>query len=614
MGLSQLNKVGIIFKLKNNNSVLKILIWNTVFSGFSFSGKKYKYFSKDGILIREKTNMNFPKTAVPLMIILILVSYFSGCDNRNDQTADKKTDVSEISARGDILIDSEPVSGGRIIMGSTGEPSNLIPPLATDSASSDINSHLYVAPLKYNRDIELVKWAAEELEVKDEGKKIYIRLKPGIMWFDGEELTAEDVRFTYELMIDPHTPTAYAQDYLAIDEFIVLDRYSFEVTYEQPFARSLVTWALPVLPRHILENEDLLSTKYSREPVGAGAYRLHRWDAGRQVILRANEDYFEGRPKIDEVVYRVVPDLATMFLELKSGNLDMMSLTPQQHLFQTTDEYWQENFQKFSYLATGYTYLGYNLKHPFFSSIQVRQALAHAIDKEEIVKGVLLGEGVPTIGPYVPGTWVYNEDIENYPYDPELALKILAEQGWEMNRNGVLEKDGLAFEFTILTNQGNDLRVRTATILQYRLAKIGIRVKIRMVEWATFIKEFVNKGRFDAVLLGWNIPQDPDMYNVWHSSQAVENGLNFIHYKNERVDELLEIGRRSFDQEVRRKAYYEIQEILHHEQPYMFLFTANSLPIVQGRFMGIEAAPAGIMHNFYDWWVPGQLQRFSLQK
>ncbi|MFO7727777.1 MAG: peptide-binding protein [Desulfonatronovibrio sp.] len=497
-------------------------------------------------------------------------------------------------------------------MGSTGEPSNLIPPLATDSASGDINNHLYVAPLRYNKNIELEKWAAEELEIRENGTRIYIRLKPGIKWTDGRELTADDVLFTYELMIDPETPTAYAQDYLAVKDFIVLDRYSFEVVYDQPFARSLVTWALPILPRHVLEGEDLLTTEYSRDPVGAGAYRLHRWDAGRQVILRANEDYFEGRPNIDEIVYKVVPDLATMFLELKSGNLDMMSLTPQQHLFQTMDEYWQNNFQKFSYLSSGYTYLGYNLKHPFFADIKVRQALAYAVDKEELVQGVLLGEGVPTVGPYVPGTWVYNNDIQEYGYDPDQALEILEGQGWKLNPKGVLEKDGVLFEFTILTNQGNDLRIRAATILQYRLAQIGIKVKIRTVEWATFIKEFVNKGRFDAVLLAWNTPQDPDMYNVWHSSQTGENGLNFVQYKNSRVDELLEKGRGSFDREVRRKAYHEIQEILHYEQPYMFLFTPNSLPVVQERFKGIEPAPAGIMYNFYDWWVPEELQRFSL--
>ncbi|WP_028575458.1 peptide-binding protein [Desulfonatronovibrio hydrogenovorans] len=546
-------------------------------------------------------------------LIFFLILFFFGCDNTNQELTGNLQKDGEDGSKVQAFSDRTPDFGGRIIMGATGEPSNLIPPLASDSASSDINAHLYVAPLRYNKDIELVKWAAEELEIRDEGKKIFIRLKPGIRWFDGQELTAKDVLFTYEMMIDPATPTAYAQDYLAIKELRVLDRYSFEAVYDQPFARSLVTWALPILPRHVLEGEDLLDTRYSRNPVGAGPYRLHRWDAGRQLVLRANPDYFEGRPRIDEVVYRIVPDLATMFLELKSGNLDMMNLTPQQHLFQTVDDYWQRNFQKFSYLTSGYTYLGYNLRHPFFSSTRVRQALVHAIDKDEIVRGVLLGEGVPTIGPYMPGTWVYNDQIKDYPYDPQKALDILAEEGWTMNDRGVLEKDGTRFEFTILTNQGNDLRIRTATILQHRLAAIGIKVRIRTVEWATFIREFVDKGRFDAILLGWSTPQDPDMYNVWHSSQAVENGLNFIGFKNDRVDELLEKGRTSFDLEVRKTAYDEIQEILHYEQPYMFLFVSNALPVVQGRFTGIEPAPAGIMHNFRDWWVPRELQRFSLQ-
>ncbi|MFW5730620.1 MAG: peptide-binding protein [Desulfonatronovibrionaceae bacterium] len=507
-----------------------------------------------------------------------------------------------------------PVPGGRIIMGSTGEPSNLIPPLASDSASSDINSHLYVAPLKYNKNIELVKWAAEEVQVKDGGKRIYIRLKPGIRWTDGEELTADDALFTYELMTDSRTPTAYAQDYLAIQEFNVLDRYSFEVIYEQPFARSMVTWAQPILPRHVLEEEDLTNTRYSRDPVTSGPYRLHRWNAGQQVILRANEDYFAPRPNIDEIVYHIVPDLATMFLELKSGKLDMSSLTPQQYLFQTDGAYWQENFQKFSYLSSGYTYLGYNLQHPFFDDVRVRQALAHAVDKEEIIKGVLLGEGLPAVGPYRPDTWVFNEDIDDYAYDPDLALEMLNSLGWRKNNNGILEKDGVPFEFTILTNQGNDLRIRTGTIIQYRLAKLGIKVDIRTVEWATFIKEFVHKGRFDAVLLAWNTAHDPDIYNVWHSSQAVENGLNFVGYKNERVDELLEKGRRSFDRQVRKKAYDELQEILHHDQPYLFLFIPNALPVVHARFQGIKPEPAGIMYNFNEWWVPENRQRFSLQK
>ena len=503
--------------------------------------------------------------------------------------------------------------GGRIILGITGEPSNLIPPLATDSASHEIADLIYVAPLKYDKNIQLKPWAAQEFRVLDQGKRLYFKMRPGIKWFDGHELTAEDVYFTYQLMIDPKTPTAYAEDYKAIKEFKLIDKYAFEVVYDQPFARSLVTWAGAILPKHILEKEDLLKTRYSREPIGAGPFKLVAWEPGRKLVLKANENYFEGRPYLDEVVYRIIPDSATMFLELKAGNLDMMGLSPQQFLFQTRGQFWKRNFNKYKYLSFSYTYLGYNLEHPLFKNVKVRQALAHAINKEEIVKGVLLGQGVPTIGPYKPGTWVYNKKIRDYSYNPELAKKMLAEEGWiDHDGDGIIDKDGRPFAFTILTNQGNDLRVKAATIIQYRLGKIGIKVKIRTVEWATFIQEFVHKRRFEALILGWNIVQDPDIYDVWHSSRAISGGLNFIGYKNKEVDDLLEKGRRTFDQEKRKAIYDRLQEILHRDQPYCFLYVPMSLPIVNSRFQGIEPAPAGITHNFIRWWV-SKRSKFNIQ-
>ncbi|WP_462324838.1 peptide-binding protein [Desulfoplanes sp.] len=506
--------------------------------------------------------------------------------------------------------DGPPQPGGRIIMGSIGEPSNLIPPLASDGASHEVADYIYVALLRYNKNIELEPWAARSYEVFDGGLRFRFRLRKDIRWSDGVPLTAEDVLFTYRLMIDPGTPTAYAENFKAIKKFTLLDTYTFEVEYAQPFARALVTWASSILPKHILENENLLDTPYSRAPVGAGPYTLQEWEPGRRIVLTSNEDYFEGRPNIDSVVYRFIPDTTTMFMELKSGNLDMMGLSPQQYLFQTKGDQWDQAYHKFRYLSLSYTYLGYNLTREPFDNVLVRRAIAHAIDKEEIIKGVLLGLGKTTIGPYKPGTWVYNTKITDYAYDPDVAKNLLEEAGWTDNDgDGWLDKDGRPLAFTILTNQGNTLRIKAATIIQYRLKKIGIDVKIRTVEWATFIKEFVDKGRFDALLLGWNIVQDPDSYNVWHSSRAVAGGLNFVGYKNPELDGLLERGRRLLDPAARKPVYDRIQEILHRDQPYCFLYVPMSLPIVQARFQGIEPAPAGITYNFNDWWVPERLQR-----
>jgi peptide/nickel transport system substrate-binding protein len=497
---------------------------------------------------------------------------------------------------------AEPVYGGRIVKAMLGDATNLIPPLATDSGSHEIASLLYVAPLKYDKDIRLVPWAAESYEVLDGGKLLRFHLRPNLRWADGRELTAEDVEFTYQLMIDPKTPTAYGEDFKAISAFTVTDKHTFEVRYDKPFARALTTWTTEILPKHALAGQDLTNTPFSRAPLGAGAFTLKSWEAGRDIALAVNPDYFEGRAYLDSVLYRIIPDLSTMFLELKAGNLDEMGLTPQQYLYQTQGRDWEANFKKFKYLAFSYVYMGYNLRQPLFADARVRVALAHAIDKREIIAGVLMGLGLPTVGPYTPGTWMYNDAIKDYEYDPALAKKLLAEAGWVLD-NGVMTKDGRPFSFTILTNQGNDQRVKTATIIQQRLKEIGIEVKIRTVEWASFLKEFVDKGRFDAVILGWSIPQDPDIYDVWHSSKAVPGGLNFVGYQSPELDDLLEQGRRTLDQNERKKIYDRLQEVLHRDQPYCFLFAPYALPILSSRFHGVFEAPAGIEHNFIRWWT-----------
>lgn len=507
---------------------------------------------------------------------------------------------------------SHPVTGDRIILALLGEPSNLIPPLSTDAASKEVADLIYVAPLKYDKDLNVALEAAESFETLEDGRLLRFKLREDVRWTDGKPLTAADVEFTYRLMIDPKTPTAYAEDYKNISAFTVTGPYSFEVRYEQPFARAVITWMHKILPKHALEGQDLLATKLLREPLGAGPYALKEWVPGQKLVLAANQDYFEGRPYLDEVVYRVIPDTATQFLELKAGNLDSMALTPQQHVFQTGGSDWEASFRKYKYLAFSYAYLGWNMREPLFQDVRVRRALAHAVDKAEVVQGALLGLGQPTIGPYKPGSWMYNAAIRDYEFSPDKARELLAEAGWtQKNADGVLVKDGKAFSFTILTNQGNEQRIKTATIIQNRLKQVGVDVKIRVLEWASFIKEFVHPGKFEAVLLGWNVLQDPDLYDVWHSSKALPGGLNHTAFIHPEVDELLEKGRRTIDREERKRIYDRFQEVLHAEQPYLFLYAPMALPVVQARIQNVEVAPAGITHNFIRWWVPKDQQRMT---
>ena len=506
-----------------------------------------------------------------------------------------------------------PASGGSIFFGTIGEASNLIPYLTSDSASHEVADLIYTAPLRYNKDLQPEPWAAESWSMEDGGKRMRFTLRKGILWEDGQELTAEDVAFTCKLAADPATGSPYAEDFLRIKELRVIDRYTFEVRYDQFFARAVSTWMNPILPKHILEGQNIRSTPFARKPMGAGPYRLKSWEPGSRIVLEASPTYFAGKPRIDEVVYRIIPDNATMFMETRAGRLDVMDLSPLQYLRQTSGPEWQSRFHKFRYIASVYIFLGFNLEHPFFKDVRVRRAISMAIDREGIIKGVLLGQGVPAFGPFKPGSWPYHPGLKPMPRNIAAARALLAEAGFaDHNGDGLLDRDGQPLAFTILTNQGNEQRILAATVMQSQLREVGIDVHIRTVEWAAFIREFVNKGRFDAVLLGWTIPQDPDLFSVWHSSQTFEGGLNFTHYRNPEVDKLLEEAQSTPDQKKRAELYYRIQEIFDAEQPCCFLFVPYALPVVQRRFQGIEPALAGIMYNFEKWWIPKALQHTQM--
>jgi len=532
-----------------------------------------------------------------LLVFLLLV--LVGCEQQ--QTV--------VPAEGDA---AKPVHGDTFIEASIGEPNNLLPVLASDSASSTINGYVYNGLIRYDKQYQFEGDLAESWDISEDNLTLTFHLRKGVTWHDGEPFTSADVMFTYKLYIDPEVPTSYAEDYKQVVKAESPDPYTFKVRYEKPYAPALESWGIPIHPKHLLEGQDVTKSPLTRHPVGTGPYKFIKWDSGERVVLEANPDYFEGQPYIHRVVYRVVPDLSTQFLELQSGGLDYMGLTPIQYKTQTDTPAFKRNFNKYKYLGFGYTYLGYNLQNELFKDKLIRQAFSYAINKQEIIDGVLLGLGEIATGPYKPDHWVYNQNVKHYQYDPGQAIKLLKDAGWnDSDGDGILDKHGNKLAFTIVTNQGNELRSKTAEIIQRRLKDIGVDVKIRVVEWATFLKEFIFTGNFDATILGWTGGPEPDQYNIWHSSKTAPRELNFIKYSNQEVDDLLEKGRRTFDQAERKRIYDRFQEILAEEQPYTFLYVGHSLPAVAKRFRGLEVAPSGLRHNFIKWYVPKVEQKYA---
>jgi len=491
-----------------------------------------------------------------------------------------------------------------ITVGTLADAKRLLPPLATDTASADVSGLVFNGLVKYDRDIRLIGDLAESWDVRRNGLEILFHLRKGVRWHDGEEFTSDDVVFTYDTFTDPNIPTPYGSIFGPVEKVEAVGRYTVRVTYSEPFAPALESWGVGMMPRHILAGEDLSGEKHNRNPVGTGPYRFREWVTGQKIVLDAFDDYFEGRPGVERYIFRVIPDSATMFLELKFGGIDFMALTPTQYKLQGESELFRKYFQKFRYPAFGFTYLGYNLLDEKFTDVRVRRALTHAINKMDIVKGVLQGYGRPCTGPFPPESWAYNPDVPEPEYDPRKALALFHEAGWEPGQDGKLYRDGKPFVFDVITNQGNTPRLLAAQIIKENLKAVGIEMNIKVLEWQAMLHEFVDKKQFEAVLMGWSLSRDPDIYDIWHSSKTKEGEFNFISYKNEEVDALLLEGRRTFDFEKRKAIYRRIHAVIAEEQPYTFLYVPDALPVLHRRFKGVEQAPIGIWYDRIHWWVP----------
>ena len=515
-------------------------------------------------------------------------------------------------------IGGAPAYGDTFIQASIGDIGGLIPSLTSDQSSHEVGGMIYDGLVKLDRDFKMVPSMAESWTYSRDCLEVTFKLRRDVKWHDGRPFTADDVLFTYQTMINPKTPAPFKEGFLLVKDVQAPDPYTVRVTYDKPYARAVETWGTYVLPKHLLQSfaeaGTLRESPQNSRPVGTGPYRFQEWRPGEKVVLVANPDYYEGRPYLSRIVYRVIPSQATIFLELKAKGVDYASsLTGIQYARQTEYPAFRKAYQKFRYPGSGYTFVGFNLKDPRFADLRVRQAFAHAINKQELIDGVRLGLAREATGPIRPGTWAYTDDVKRFPYDPEKAKALLAEAGWkDRDGDGLIEdRDGKPFTLTIRTNQGNDERKKIAELIQQRFKEIGIQVDIQLIEWAAFIKEFVKPRRFEVVVLGLGSGTDPDQFVVWHSSQRGPDQMNRTGYANPEVDRLLELGRSSCVQEERVQYYHRIQQILAEDLPMIFLYTADALPVVAARVRGVSPAPSGILHNFTEWFVPKQQQRYT---
>lgn len=507
--------------------------------------------------------------------------------------------------------------GGTLIDATIGEPSGLISMIAGESASSAVTANIFNKLLKYDKNLDLQGELAESWQVSADQKTITFKLKPNLKWADGQPLTSADVLWTWHAVIDDKTGSPYASDYQLVKKAETPDPLTFRITYEQPFAPAFESWAgLQILPKHLLEGQDLHTTAFARNPVGSSYYKLDSWTHGENLKLSRNLSSVLGQAKIDKLVTRIIPDNSAQFLELMADNIDSMALDPIKYsrIIPARPEL-QKKLALYKELGNSYTYMGFNLKHKPFDDRRVRLAINYAIDKQEIIDGVYLGLGINIASPYKPGTRWSNPTLQPYPYDPAKARALLKEAGFVMSSQGILERDGKPFSFEIVTNQNKE-REKSAVLIQRRLKEVGIDVQIRAIEWASFISRFIKTGDFDVVVLGWGLGLDPDQYSIWHSSQQAPGQFNFIGYNNPVADKLLEQGRLELNPDKRMKIYHEFSKVLLEDSPIVYLSAGYGLSAIHKRVKGIDspAPPAGIGWNTETWYIPEPLRRENISR
>jgi ABC-type transport system substrate-binding protein len=449
------------------------------------------------------------------------------------------------------------------------------------------------------------EYAEALLPATEHNPVVVFHLRPGVRFHDGHLFDAHDVKFTFEAIMNPKNLSPRVPDYEPVKAVEVMDPFTVRVVYKRLYSPALGTWGMGILPEHLLNDQALKGealgagedpetfsmrqSAFNRHPIGCGSFVFEAWKSDQYITLSRFEDYWEGAPNYGRYTYRILPDPLTQEMEFYAGTIDSYAVQPHQ-VERLQDD---PQYQHFSGLSFGYTYIGYNTRREPFNDPRVRRALGMAIDVDKIIRHVLYGQAERITGPFVKQTDYYNHEIRPLPYDPGGALELLKEAGWVPDQEGWLEKGGKRFQFTLITNSGNDLRKAVLAVAQDGWKRIGIDVHTDLLEWAVFIQERVNKHDFDALVLGWSMGIDPDLYQIWHSSQTQPHQLNFVAFENEEADALIVKIRQEYNHEKQVALCHRLHEIIAEAQPYTFLYVGKWTAVLDKRIVIMEEDEAG---------------------
>ncbi|MBA3583742.1 MAG: hypothetical protein H0W36_04300 [Gemmatimonadetes bacterium] len=502
-----------------------------------------------------------------------------------------------------------PVDGGTAVIANTSDFDAFNELVSTDYETSQVlDNILFMNLVRLTPDMQYEPYLADSMWMPEDGLSLTYRLREGVAWHDGTPVTVDDVIWTYEMSIDDGIAYANLQYLQFVDRVEKVDDRT--VTFHFTDAHSdapmdFTEWT--VMPKHLLEDvppADMRNAEFNRNPVGNGPFKFVSWTANQEIVFEANPDFVLGRPHLDRVVFRIIPEQTTQLTELLTGGVDLMRAVPPSEIARVKES---DIARILEYPARSYTFLAWNTRNPLFEDPQVRRALSMAIDRQAIVDALLYGYGTIATADVMPFQWEYDDAIEPWPYDPERARQLLAEAGWtDSNGDGVIDKDGRPFRFTLATNQGNDLREDILVIVQNDLARIGVDVQPRLVEWNTHINALKLKD-FEAAVSGWSVDFKFDPSEVM-SCAAIEAKYNYPSYCNPKADSLMQLALTTLDREQARPIWDEYQRTIHQDQPYAFLYYLTERLGVGNRLNEVTADARGHLVSIADWWIPESQQ------
>lgn len=501
----------------------------------------------------------------------------------------------------------EPEYGGTAVLAGNADLGPLNPLIAGEYVTQQILEHaLFLTLLDLDEELTPGPALADSWEMEGDSAVVF-RLRRDVSWHDGVPTSARDVVFTWERATDPASAYPYPGRFEGWTRVEAVDSFTVRMTVE-PRPEALMTWALtPIVPAHLLDGvpaAQLGTAAFNRRPVGNGPFRFVEWRANDRLVLEANPDFPEelgGRPYLDRVVYRVIPELSTQLAELSTGQVDLVLNVSAADV---------ERVARRRRVIEGpmqqFAFVGWNGRREPLGSAAVRRALTMAIDREAMTRLVRGGYGRAAFGPVPPGHWAFAEELEPLPFDTAAARALLDEMGWtDRDGDGVREgPDGTPFRFELKYVQDPALSA-IAELVRSDLERIGVDVELRLTEGSTLIGQIMDPAReFDAFLLSWNVEERIDLRPLFHSA-SVGTPMQVSSYGNPRVDELIARLEQPLPQEAALPLWVELQEILRREQPWTFLYYFSVLSAISDRLQGVEMDLRGQLATLPTWWVAG---------